>query len=339
MAESSLPWGTAADDPDAIPPMYQERWRALFGGALGDGVVNDYTGHSLKVTADGTSTITVLAGEAVVRGVHYTLTADLELDLDAVASPPTGPLEGDTRTDRIVLRYDPVAQEVTAIVSAGTIGAGPPDLEVDPDGLWDLELAQVFRANTATLLTAGISDHRHHIGGVVLRTSGAPTTLVSAVGAVVLNQDGSYYVRALVSGTPTWVENTDVDAAPWTNVSLGSDFDHDTHLPLKYRFSGRYLLQIDGIVVLDPPSEYFTPGTSMTVGTAPYDFGAVNAAGPPIGDRLFPVVLTANGYTGSMTEPVLSTGRLSDDGLLTVYIPTAVTASNVIQFSVQLKIY
>lgn len=79
--------------------------------------------------------VSIAAGRALVHGTWY------EADAAVAISIPTP--SGTTRTDRIVLRKDFVAQTVRVTRIAGTEGAGPPAMTRTVGTAWDMSICQV----------------------------------------------------------------------------------------------------------------------------------------------------------------------------------------------------
>ena len=125
-----------------------------FNSLVTNGVFPDPS-TNLQVLANGNMTVTIKAGPAWIKGYHYLNDADLILTI-AVAD---GVLK---RIDRIVLKMDTVARNITAVVKKGTFASTPvaPVLQRDADA-YELGLADVYVANGATsIIQANITDLR-----------------------------------------------------------------------------------------------------------------------------------------------------------------------------------
>jgi hypothetical protein len=219
MVQSSLPWGTSTDAPGDIPPMYQERWRSLFGGLAADGIVGDLTGNALKVTIVDATHVSVTAGEAVIRGAHYLSTATETL------------VRPNTTWENVVLRYDPAAQAVTLECTGGASFPGAA-LAQDPDGTWEIALARIQRSSGA------VTDLRRWVGPVVVSNATSTGNVFQGetppLGTVLIFPrdpsstkavDGLIQVRTLVGGVPAWRQITPTPWANTTAISVPSSTD------------------------------------------------------------------------------------------------------------------
>jgi hypothetical protein len=112
------------------------------------GVIGDPNGSTLQVYADSTGMVVkVMPGTAWLRGHMYRLDETLVLPID---TNPTG----SARVDRVVLRLDPDANEVTAEVVRGTAGAGAPAVTQTDVGVWEMALGRVTVAPSAPNIAA-----------------------------------------------------------------------------------------------------------------------------------------------------------------------------------------
>lgn len=125
---------------------------------LGAGVADSLNGAGFAVSAiAGQMQVQVNAGFAIVRGHACHNDAALTLTVGAATTQ--------TRFDRVVLRMDPSANTITPTVLAGTPGAGsPPALTETESGLFDLPLAILEIAPSATSLSGAITDDRRFTG-------------------------------------------------------------------------------------------------------------------------------------------------------------------------------
>ena len=145
MAESTVP----GPGPAIVQEANYERVTSAAGG---DGflgttadtsiVYGDSTGMQVKVRANKV---------ALLRGSRW-----LSGDTDIVKSIGANS-SGQTRIDRVVLRFNRATWLITAVVIAGTPGAGPPALTADegPTGTFDLRAAKVTVVTGATTIAAG----------------------------------------------------------------------------------------------------------------------------------------------------------------------------------------
>ena len=128
---------------------------------IGEGVKGSFNTTDLKVTAPGTGmTVSVAAGQALVRGHYYA--NDAALTLSIATANATNP-----RIDAVVLTLDPVANTITAGVVTGTAAATPvaPTLTQTDAGTYQLLLGYVaVAAATATISAANVTDARTFLG-------------------------------------------------------------------------------------------------------------------------------------------------------------------------------
>ncbi len=125
----------------------------------GDGVnTNVIGGAALQVYGNSSGLqVLVRAGSALVRGVMYSNTADVTLAIGANAT-------GSTRIDRVVLRMNRSANIISPVVIPGTPGSGEPALTQAVGGTWDLPLARVTVAPSASTVAPGdVADERQYL--------------------------------------------------------------------------------------------------------------------------------------------------------------------------------
>lgn len=155
MAETSYPF----DNVNTTEAQYSQLFRRLqWTGVSGDATTTD-----LKVSADSSGlNVKVAPGFAIVRGHAYVLDADLTLNVSAGAT--------NARRDLVVLRLDPSANSVSAVVKAGTAASSPvdPTLTQTEEGVYELALARVeVPANAVTVSASNVTDRRTYIGSQV----------------------------------------------------------------------------------------------------------------------------------------------------------------------------
>lgn len=164
-------------------------WRTLFAPA-GDAILDvrsDATrGYPLTRPASGND-VTVGSGASRVAGFLHECVGPETLTI-ATAT-------GSSRTDTIVVRYDPTfTDEGTGksfpcrlAVVAGTPGGGPPSLDTTPPGVQDFPLYNITRAPGQALSATTLLDRRVWVAqgaGVVtpdLGLNGAPATALQAI--------------------------------------------------------------------------------------------------------------------------------------------------------------
>jgi hypothetical protein len=136
---------------------------------IGQGVAGVPTGTDLQVTAGSALSVDIGEGQAMVRGHYYISTAIENLALDT-AHPSLN------RSDVVVLRLDPDADEIVLAVVTGTAGSGVPTLTQTDTGVYEFPLATVaVPANSGVPGT--ITDRREFMGTKLgsWTTAGRPT--------------------------------------------------------------------------------------------------------------------------------------------------------------------
>ncbi len=148
MAEEFYPF---SDSPVAT----ELQWSRMARIFAGDGVaLTNPLDAALKVTANGTSTISVAAGEAIVNGFKY------RNDTTKSLSVPTNFGNASPRVDRVVLRCSQTANSVIATYRTG--GSLAPALATDRNDVFDIPLAQVTVAAGATVAqNSAVIDQRY----------------------------------------------------------------------------------------------------------------------------------------------------------------------------------
>lgn len=166
MAEGSRPWnGTSVGDSG---PYSDANWQEIWRNTLGVGGLRSNVGiflgtgtppnEGLRVQAQSptTSSIDVLQGAALVRGVFYVNTATVAFVVTANAS-------GNARIDTVVLRLDYALQTVRLALKTGTPAASPvpPSLTQSAGILWEIPVADIAVANGFTVITQANITPRH----------------------------------------------------------------------------------------------------------------------------------------------------------------------------------
>jgi len=153
MAETSWPFHDGVDG----TPVLEDQWSYMARQWAATGVVGAPGDANLQVFANSSGReVHVRSGRACVRGHWYRLDAQTTLTIAANAS-------GNPRIDRVVLRLDPSADEVTVEVLQGTAASSPsaPALTQTDTGTFEVSLAQVAVANGAASIGSGnVTDER-----------------------------------------------------------------------------------------------------------------------------------------------------------------------------------
>lgn len=257
MAESSIFWTTGSTGDGASPYTQAQILAWLLRTFLNDpttqGVLYDYADD--LVPAGSVSPVTIGAGAAMVCGIPYESTAQVEV---TIPTPTIG-----TTGHRIVLRADWTAQTVRVELKSSSDGvASIPALTQTADDMWEISLA------TLTITTGGaitLTDTRAYI---------KPNIRVRGN-----NLDDNAVVTAKIAAnavTTAKVANNAIDDTKAgsrvpvvTNRQGGSDTDWGEFGNTNYSVSGNVLIQAGSIEVdIDNGSSY-----GMAIGTFPIAFG------------------------------------------------------------------
>lgn len=176
MAISSFPFETQ-DTTEA-------QFSALFRELQDSGVCDSGSGNGLKVQLGSGSSVDVLPGSALLRG--FMVISD-DTETLAIGAP-----DAQTRVDRVVARLDPTANEITLVVVAGTAGGGPPSLQQDLTGVYEIPLARVSVAPNGNIT---VTDERQFVGMRVIPHTNATRPAANAVriGQLAFNLDSMAY--------------------------------------------------------------------------------------------------------------------------------------------------
>ena len=155
MAETSYPFDGSTVD--------QTKWQSFAKWMLQTGVIKGALGTDCQLTAPSSGMqVQVYTGIAWINGFWYQLDATKQFIL-TMANPTYA------RIDRIVLRLDMTAKNITANVLTGTAASSPtPPALTQTSTLWEMSLAQIHVAAGQTLITnSNITDERIYAAGVV----------------------------------------------------------------------------------------------------------------------------------------------------------------------------
>ncbi|MFF9210487.1 MULTISPECIES: hypothetical protein [unclassified Streptomyces] len=236
--------------PFSSSPLATEAQYALTASRWGnDGVhTDDLTSTALKVTANGTSTLTIAAGSAFVNGATF------END-GAYSLPVTSNSGGSSaRKDLVVLRYDASADSITPAYKTG--GTTAPALAYSPEtGVVEIPLAECTVAAGASVVAAGaVADRRWGVGRPVAygtpgarRPSRKGQLLVE--GNDIYLGDGAGWNFVGTAGSPTWSTYTPVWTADTTPINWGSG---STNIGRYKVFGNTCHLQIELVPKGDP---------------------------------------------------------------------------------------
>ncbi|MGW3153998.1 hypothetical protein [Streptomyces sp. NPDC001089] len=228
MAITSYPFSTSLLQTEAQYALTASRWG-------NDGVhTDDLTSTALKVTASGTSSVSIAAGSAFVNGATFENDSAYSL---AVTSNSGG---SSARKDLVVLRYDASADAILPAYKTG--GTNPPGLTNSPGtGVVEIPLAEVTVAAGASVVASGaVVDRRWGVGRPVAygtpgsrRPSRRGQLLVE--GNDIYLGDGVTWNYVATAGAPAWNTYTPVWNAGSTTINWGSG---STNLG-RYKVSGK----------------------------------------------------------------------------------------------------
>jgi hypothetical protein len=288
-------------------------WRQ-FGTALGEGVVNDF-GEGFGLTkSPSTRLITMTLGQYRIQGVQF------EPTQDTISFTPTAPTGGAVRRDRIVVRYDPAAKEVSFVLKEGTqvttgVAVGP-TLTRSAAGVWEKSMYTFAGGNVAADQLDYVDDRVwvaptiFHVGELL------PTPADYPYGQHLIMSRGTYHeslIRRTVSGVPGWISLTD---PPWLDVNIGTTLKGDLGVPQYQIMGGQVRFRGQG----GPRTGPWSAGPSKGLGNVPI-------AAAPSYTRAFAVALRG------MSNQAYLTGRayVEPTGQITLDIPdvTGLTVGSV----------
>jgi hypothetical protein len=229
MAETCSPF-------DGGTLMYEKDWSLLWTGAMGDGVINSFSGLQVYSDEDGRQ-VKVRVGNAHIRGHEYTN--------DAIKVIPVAPnTSGSTRWDRIVVRLSSTAKNALAIPLTGTPGTGsPPAITQIAGDTWDIALGRFpVPSGFGNISASSIIGERTFVGTTAwvdlgnVTVAAAPTDTGVVVGSATTqtarwryrggNLEINYFVTANVSGTSPDRIYLGLPNAAKTSSSLAAGVDN-----------------------------------------------------------------------------------------------------------------
>jgi hypothetical protein len=159
----------------------ESQFSQLFRELQDSGVADSNAGPGFAVTANASGMhVMVHAGFALLRG-HAVLST-------ATETVPLAQAAAFTRTDRIVLRLDPTANNITLTVIEGIPGSGLPALTQTDTGVFETPLAQVtVTAGAASIAADQVTDERRYVGSRVGAWSNATRPTDARTGRLGLN--------------------------------------------------------------------------------------------------------------------------------------------------------
>lgn len=200
MAQFSGPTSIGTDSDRQLSDVL---WRSRFGDEAG--VLADYDGTAYALTVTGADTCTIGSAtqdsHATVAGFAHRIPSG---GPEAVTVPAA---VGATRTDRIVLRYDPTWGGALGPVRLTRIegtSSSAPAYDAGPGGIEEMPLYSITRAVGQTLAQATIKKEYPRIAPVLELPVGAERPTSSPIGTL-LFQGPTQYRRTLNSNnTVSW---------------------------------------------------------------------------------------------------------------------------------------
>ncbi|CAM5396008.1 hypothetical protein STENM36S_06404 [Streptomyces tendae] len=295
MAEFSAPF-------TGSPITTQLQWSRMVRRGILDGVhADDSSSTALKVTASGTTTVTVAPGPATVNGFHYNLDAPKNLDVVANAG-------GAARIDYVVLRADQAAKKVTAEYKTG--GTTAPTLTQDEEGVWEIPIAQcTVGAGSSVVTAANVIDKRYLASRPPI--PGIPGARRPSVKNGLLVEDGKLYYgdgaqwRWMATAgvddstyAPVWTTNNGSNPINWGSGSLNygryQAFGKRVDVTIQLQPTGNPPSYVDPVEVSLPPG---LPASGIHRAMFTWLVGSENGEG-------------AAGGVGVL-YPTISTGRIA----------------------------
>ncbi|CAM5671440.1 hypothetical protein SCYAM73S_02510 [Streptomyces cyaneofuscatus] len=215
MAITSYPFSSSPLATEAQYALTASRW-------ANDGVhTDDLTSTALKVTANGSSSLSIAAGSAFVNGATFENDTTYPI---AVTSNSGG---ASARKDLVVLRYDASADSITPVYKTG--GTSAPGLTSSPGtGVVEIPLAETTVGAGASVVAAGaVVDRRWGSGHpVAVGTPGArrPSRKgqILVEGNDILLGDGVTWLYVGTASAPSWSSYTPIWTAGASTINWGS---------------------------------------------------------------------------------------------------------------------
>ncbi|MER6236547.1 hypothetical protein AB0I87_13595 [Streptomyces sp. NPDC049952] len=215
MAFTSYPFSSSPLSTEAQYALTASRWG-------NDGVhTDDISSTTLKVTANGTSNVSIAAGSGFVNGA--TVQNDAAYSLSVVSNSGGSA----ARKDLVVLRYDASVDSILPVYKTG--GTSAPTLTNSPGtGVVEVPLAECTVAAGSTVVASGaVVDRRWGVGRPVsygTATSRPPSRKgqLRVEGNDIYLGDGSGWNFVATAGDPTYKTYTPVWTAGSTTINWGS---------------------------------------------------------------------------------------------------------------------
>ncbi|MFE4651524.1 hypothetical protein [Streptomyces sp. NPDC056707] len=215
MAFTSYPFSSSPLSTEAQYALTASRWG-------NDGVhTDDLSSTALKVTANGTSSVSIAAGSGFVNGA--TVENDAVYSLSVVSNSGGS----SARKDLVVLRYDASADSIIPVYKTG--GTTAPSLTNSPStGVVEIPLAECTVAAGASVVgSTAVVDRRWGVGRPVsygTATSRPPSRKghVRVEGNDIVLGDGTNWLYLGTAGDPAWTAYTPGVTAGSTTVNFGS---------------------------------------------------------------------------------------------------------------------
>jgi hypothetical protein len=202
-----------------------------------DGIVaDDPAGLELKATANGTATVSVAVGSALVNGFYYESDAVVPLSVPANGG-------GTARIDRVVLRSSQTAN--STVLTYVTGGTTAPALAVDRTDVFDLPIAQVTVAAGSSVVPSGNVVDQRIFYGKPAAMSNSSSRRTPVRGQIIIEGSATAPVISIGTGT-AWLQLIPAPTLVWTALPLASGW---TNYGSSFQ-TARYTKTRDGLVLL-----------------------------------------------------------------------------------------
>lgn len=294
---------------------------------IGQGVIGAPGDNNLSVFADSSGMnvkvrVVNSLSQAVVRGHMYQSTAQETLTIQASESNP--------RIDSVVLTLDPSINSIVLAVVKGTASASPvaPTLTQTDSAVYQLRLANVSVAASATTISAGnVTDMRTFLGTVWTSTA-RPSVTAGTIGLNVTTGKVEYYdggqwlnvaasidASEITSGTLNVARVPNLDTSKITSGTLSADRLPTVPVPNGGTGATTLTGYVRGNGTLAMTASSTVPGSDIS-GTVAVANGGTGASDAATARANLGVAATSHTHTASaITDPVnIIAGRIYAGG-------------------------
>lgn len=220
---------------------YRDRYRPFQLDTVDDAI----GGGGLAPTTNGTTTVSIANGGAVVQACRYDLTAGPQVFTPAANGG------GSNRFDIVCLTYDASHTPVVySRIVQGTAGAGLPALTNSLTGVWDFPIAHYEKTPAGTIVN--LRDRRKFNDGNAGVLAADDTTGTSGLGWFPVAPRIGQRVTLWPSGTicrwngTAWIP---LESAVWNALSYNSGFNNHTFgYAAAWRWCGPNEIELRGIM-------------------------------------------------------------------------------------------